>query len=94
MKTWNDSYGIWVAWLALFLVIELAPIFWRGCPWSTFSGTTQHAERSYPIVRALAFGFLLGLLIHLVYEVPMWTAMLFGFGVSLLTHFVHFRQRV
>jgi hypothetical protein len=94
VRDWTASYGIWIFWLALFLVLENLPFVWAGCPWTQLSGTTQHAERSYPIVRALVFGFLIGLLIHLVYEVKMWQAMIFGFGVSLLTHFVHFRQRV
>lgn len=94
MKDWTASYVVWVVWLSLFLVFELVPFAWAGCPWTRLSDTSWHAERSYPIVRAILLGFLVGLLIHIVYRVSMWEAMLFGFGFSLLTHIVHFRSKV
>lgn len=94
MRDWTASYGVWVAWLALFLAVELIPVFWASCPWRTLSETSWHAERSYHVVRALLLGFLVGLLIHIVYRVGFAPAMLFGLGFALLTHFVHLRSKV
>jgi hypothetical protein len=94
VRDWTSSYAVWVFWIGLFLVFELIPVFWNVCPWRTLSETSWHAERAYPIVRALVLGFLVGLLIHIVYRVPMWAAMVFGMGFSVLTHIVHFRERV
>lgn len=94
MKSWVASYEVWVGWLVLFLILEFTPKVWAGCPWAQLSDTSWHAERSYPIVRALLLGFLVGLAVHIVYRVPMWQAQLFGLGFSLLTHFVHFRSKV
>ena len=94
MKSWNASYVVWVAWLVLFLVLELTPYVWAGCPWTRLSDTSWHAERSYPVVRAIMLGFLVGLCIHIVYRVPMLQAQVFGLAFSLLTHLVHFRSKV
>jgi hypothetical protein len=93
VRGWDLSYVVWTSWLSLFLVFELIPVFWKGCPWKTLSGTSWHAESSYPIVQALLLGFILGVGIHIVYRVPMLQAQLFGLGFSLLTHLVHFRKQ-
>lgn len=95
VRDWTVSYAVWATLIfVVFLVFELMPVFWSGCPWSTLSGTAQHAERTYPWLRVIVFGFLLGLLIHISFEIKMAPALLFAYAFTFLIHFLRFRYRV
>lgn len=37
-----------IFWLPYFLLGELPAIFWKGCPWPTFTGTIRIADRLVP----------------------------------------------
>jgi hypothetical protein len=84
--TWRWSYIVWTAWIALFLLLEL-PGLWRLAPWVTLSETAQHVEHTYPIVRAALFGFLSGLLVHIVFDVKFSRAMMAGLLFSFAAHY-------
>lgn len=71
-------------------MLELLAYFKAPVPWVTLSDTSWHAEATYRILRPLLFGFLLGLLIHIVFRTPFWASMLFGIGVAVLASLFHF----
>ena len=51
-----------LVWLGAFLALELTPIFWPGCPWTTFTGTVRggiswwHALAIYVVVFLIVLG--------------------------------------
>lgn len=81
------SYVVWSAWLLSFLALEI-PAAAEITPWMTLSGTSQHAENTYPLLTKVLFGFLLGLSLHITmriagqHYIPFWRAILFGLIVS------------
>lgn len=84
------SYLIWGAWGALFLVLELVGL-WRLAPWVTLSETSWKLEAEHWLIHALFFGFLLGLLMHIVFKGEMWKTQLAGIVFALLVHYVNNR---
>lgn len=88
MTRWQYGYVVWGLWFVAFLVIELLGAF-KAVPWPTLSSTSWHAETTYVWLKLALFGFLLGLLLHIVFHVEFWAAMAFGIGVSLLAHIAH-----
>lgn len=84
---WVISYGVWSAWILFFVVLETVGWF-RLAPWVTLSDTAWHAESTYGLVRIVLFGFLIGLVAHLVFHGPMWRTQALGFVVSLGAHLV------
>lgn len=88
MTRWVWSYGVWVAWLVLFLLLELPGEF-RWTPWVTLSETSWHAEHTYPAVRILLDAFLVGLTLHIVFEITLWKAELYGLVVAVGAHLLN-----
>ena len=84
---WAVSYGVWAAWILLFVALEL-PGWFRWSPWVTLSETSWHAEATYWPVRVLLFGFLIGLVTHIVFHGAMWRTQMLGLVVSLAAHLV------
>lgn len=83
---WIASYAVWIVWILAFLALEL-PGYFRVVPWVTLSETSWHAEATYPVVRTILLGFLLGLLVHIVYRRPLWHAEAFGIAVATAARF-------
>lgn len=88
MTRWVWSYAVWAAWIILFLLLELPGNF-RVVPWVTLSETSWHAEHTYPVVRALLEAFLIGLTIHIVFEITLWKSQLFGLVVAVGGYFLN-----
>ena len=84
------DYVVWPLWIGLFLVLELSGL-WRLTPWTTLSEFSWHLEDEHWLVHALFFGFLIGLVIHIVFRGPMWKTQLTGFVIALLAHFINSR---
>ena len=86
MKYLPQSDGYWAFWIFLaFLVPELLAVF-HVIPLDTFSKTTQLNEKLRPWLRPLIFGFLVGLVAHLVYGTKLWKAELGGALIALAMH--------
>lgn len=64
MPNLRCSLIVWSLWLAAFLTLELAGIFWKGCPWYTLSRTTWTLEDEWA---PLSFVILLGLAVLMVH---------------------------
>lgn len=68
----------WIIWLGgMFLIPELLAVF-KVIPLDTFSHTTSIAERDNPWLKAVVFGFGIGLVAHLILGTPLWKATLGG----------------
>lgn len=74
MSTRITSDIIWgVLWLGLFLALELTAKDITGlAPWNSLSETARFNEESYPWLRTVLLGFLIGLAVHIRYPVTLW----------------------
>lgn len=87
MSKWDWGYLYWALWIfVMFLVPELLGYF-HTAPWPTLSSTSWHAERTYPILRSLLFGFLIGLAVHIRFQTALGRAEAGGMAVALALHF-------
>jgi hypothetical protein len=77
------SDAIWAAWLALFLVLELSAFF-NLAPWNTLSSTAWLNEKSYPILKTILFGFLVGLAVHIRFQTGLWRTTLGGVVIAVV----------
>lgn len=84
------SYIAWGLWGLGFLLIEFLGEF-RVFGWVTLSETSWALEAKSWLLHALFFGFLVGLLIHIVYKTEFWKALVVGWIVALLAHFLNKR---
>ena len=82
------TYGVWGAWMVLFLLLEL-PGNWRWVPWVTLSETSWRLEAEHWLIHAIFFGFLIGLLIHIVFKGDMLKTQIAGLVIALLAHFIN-----
>ena len=85
---WN--WIIWTTWICFFLVFELTAVF-SVTPWTTLSEFSWRLEDEHWLIHALFFGFLIGLVIHIVFRGPMWRTQLTGLVIALLAHFINAR---
>lgn len=76
-------WGCWI--FLLFLVPELLAFF-GVIPMFTLSRTSWMDQESYPILRTIIFGFLVGLAVHIRFTTGLWKAEAGGIGVSLVVH--------
>jgi hypothetical protein len=80
---------IWSTWLLLFLAYELTAKDVTGlAPWYSLSHTARWDEQTYPILRTLLFGFLIGLGVHIRYPVTLWRATLGGVLVAVVLNLI------
>lgn len=78
---------VWSLWLGLFLLLELSAV--AGIvPWQTLSSTARWNEQTYPWLRTVLFGFLIGLGVHIRYPVTLWRATLGGILVAVVLNFI------
>jgi hypothetical protein len=83
-----SSLPIWGAWIAMFLLFELTPVFWSGCPWFTLSETVWGVQHWWHLFRLVVAVFLLILALHFAWHVPAgWLiACVLGAGIALCLH--------
>lgn len=80
------SEAYWATWLfVLFLVPELLAHF-GVIPMYTLSSTAWLDEQTYPILRTILFGFLVGLAVHIRFTTSLGRAELGGIGIALAVH--------
>ena len=80
---------VWGSWLLLFLVLELtAKDVFGLAPWLSLSSTARWNEQTYPWLRTVLFGFLIGLGVHIRYPVTLWRATLGGILVAVVLNFI------
>lgn len=82
MSRLATSDAIWACWLALFLALELSAFY--GAPWNTLSSTAWLNEKSYPILKTILFGFLVGLAVHIRFQTGLWKTSLGGTLIALV----------
>jgi hypothetical protein len=63
------STAVWIGWLALFGILELLGVYWKGCPWSPLSNWVWSLENVNPVIPWLVLAGLGLLLAHLVWRV-------------------------
>ena len=83
MSTLTISDIIWATLLVLFLALEI-PAALHVVPWDTLSRTSWLNEQRYPLLRTALFGFLIGLAVHIRFEVGLWKATVGGIAVALV----------
>lgn len=76
-------WGVWV--FVLFLVPELLAYF-GVIPMYTLSTTSWMDQQTYPILRTIIFGFLIGLAVHIRFAVGLGKAEAGGILISLAVH--------
>ena len=81
------SDAIWAAWLLLFLVLELSGFF-KVAPWTTLSSTAWANEKTYPILKTILFGFLIGLAVHIRFSTGLWKTTLGGTAIALVFNYL------
>lgn len=55
---WSKEINSLIVWGIAFFMIELLPVFWKGCPWYTFTGTVRDAISWWHLLAIwLAVGF-------------------------------------
>ena len=65
MSRFADGLIVWGLWAGLFVVLEFAPILWKGCPWPTLSSTVKGLEGRDVWIAFVVFVGLVVLTIHL-----------------------------
>lgn len=72
----------------MFLILELTPVFWSGCPWFTFSETVWATEHWWGFSKLVFTAFLLILAAHFLWHLPAsWLiACVVGAGIALTIH--------
>lgn len=78
---------IWACWLVLFLLLEI-PAACGWVPWLTLSGTAQLNEKLHPFLRLALAGFLIGLAVHIGWDVLLWRATLGGCLVASVLYLI------
>lgn len=77
----------WLAWILLgFLVPELLAHF-GVIPMMTLSRTSWDEESRFPILRVILFGFLTGLVFHIVFRTSLWETLLGSTAFAFIAHF-------
>lgn len=80
------SQAYWAVWIfVLFLVPELLANF-GVIPMFTLSETAWLDEQTYPILRTIIFGFLVGLAVHIRFTTGLGRAEIGGIGIALAAH--------
>lgn len=87
MSRLSASDLVWGSWLLLFLLLELGGFF-RFFPWDTLSTTAWLNERSYPILKTVLFGFLIGLAVHIRFATGLWKTTLGGVVIALVLNYL------
>lgn len=78
-----------IPWLVLFLVFELTAKDITGiAPWYSLSHVARADEQTYPLLRTLLLGFLIGLGVHIRYPVTLWKATLGGVLVAFVLNII------
>lgn len=76
----------WGAWIfVLFLVPEVLAAT-GAIPMYTLSRTSWLDEQTYPVLRTIVFGFLVGLAVHIRFKTSLGRAELGGIGIALAVH--------
>lgn len=76
-------WGVWI--FVLFLVPEVLAAL-GVIPMDTLSRTSWLDEQTYPVLRTILFGFLVGLAVHIRFTTPLGRAELGGIGIALAVH--------
>jgi hypothetical protein len=76
-------WGVWI--FVLFLVPEILAAT-GAIPMYTLSTTSWMDQQTYPVLRTILFGFLVGLAVHIRFTTSLGKAELGGIGVALILH--------
>lgn len=87
MSRLDRSDLVWIAWLILFLALEI-PAAAGLVPWNTLSRTSWLNERLHPVLRTLLFGFLIGLAVHIRFSTGLWRTTLGGVVIALILNYL------
>lgn len=89
MLTRSGIFPWLLPWLVLFLLFELTAKDISGvAPWYSLSHVARWDEQTYPWLRTVLFGFLIGLGVHIRYPVTLWRAALGGVLVAVVLNFI------
>lgn len=76
-------WGLWLG--VMFLIPECLAAF-HVIPMYTLSRTSWMDQQTYPVLRTIIFGFLIGLAVHIRFAVGLGRAEAGGIGIALAAH--------
>lgn len=80
---------VWIGFLLIFLLLELPAKDVGGLwPWNSLSQTSWMNEQSYPWLRTILFGFLVGLAVHIRFTTGLFRATIGGVLLALAVNYL------
>lgn len=83
MNKLTASNEVWGSLLAVFLILEILGLF-AFTPWSTLSQTAWWNESTYPWLKTILLGFLIGLAVHIRFSTGLWKTTIGGIIIALV----------